>query len=88
VGLLSELLPQPNAGIMQENHRNGQDDDDIVETSEPFTITRAALNRQIISSRDYNWLKQGPANQPGSHLSDSLGGPEGSENFFETFQEC
>jgi len=32
---------------MQENHRNGQDDSDV---SEPFTITRAALNRQIISS--------------------------------------
>jgi len=49
-----------------------QDDSDIVETSEPFTITRAALNRHIISSAGYNWLKQGPANQPGDHLSTSL----------------
>jgi len=29
---------------MQENHRNGQDDSDIAETSQPDTITRAALN--------------------------------------------
>jgi len=43
---------------MQENHRNGQDDSDIVE-SEPFTLMRAALNRHISSSADYNWLKQG-----------------------------
>jgi len=50
---------------MQGNRRNGQDDCDIAETSEPFTITRAALNRHIISSADYNWLKKGPANQPG-----------------------
>jgi len=32
----------------------------VVDTSEPLTITRAALNRHIISSADYNWLKQGP----------------------------
>jgi len=30
---------------MQENHRNEYDDSDVVETSEPFTITLAALNR-------------------------------------------
>jgi len=54
---------------MQENLKDGQDDSDIVETSEPFTITRAALNRQIISSEDYNWLKQRPAKQLGVHLS-------------------
>jgi len=29
---------------MRENHTNGQNDSDIVETSGPFTITRAALN--------------------------------------------
>jgi len=71
---------------MQENHRYGQDDSDIVETSELFTITQAALNRHIISSADYNWLKQWPANQPGDHLSASLSGPEGCENFFQEFQ--
>jgi len=48
---------------MQENHRNGQDDSDIKETSELFTVTRAALNRHIISSANCSWLKQGPANQ-------------------------
>jgi len=32
---------------MQENQRNGQDDSDIIGTTEPFTITRAALNRHI-----------------------------------------
>jgi len=62
MGLLSELLPQAITGRMQKNHRNGQDDSDIVETIELFTITRAALNRHIISSEDYNWLMQGPAN--------------------------
>jgi len=35
---------------MQENRRNGQEDSDIVQTSEPSTITRVALNRHIISS--------------------------------------
>jgi len=35
---------------MQENHRKGQDDSDIAETSEPFTITRAALKKHIIIS--------------------------------------
>jgi len=35
---------------MQENHRNGQEKNDNAETSEPFTITRATLNRHIISS--------------------------------------
>jgi len=49
---------------MQKNRRNGQDDSNIAENSEPFTIARAALNRQIISSENYNWLKQGPAYQP------------------------
>jgi len=34
---------------MQENHRNGQDDNDK-ETSEPFAITRAVLNRHIFLS--------------------------------------
>jgi len=68
---------------MQENHRNGQDGSDIAETSEPFTITRAAMNRRIISSAVYNWLKQGKANHPGSNLSASLSGPECSEKFFQ-----
>jgi len=54
---------------MQKNHRNGQDDCGIVEISEPFTIMQAALNRQIISSGGYNWLKHEPANQPESYLS-------------------
>jgi len=35
---------------MQENHRNGQDDSDIAGTSEPFTITRAAMNRHYFVS--------------------------------------
>jgi len=61
---------------MQENHRNGQNDSVIVETSGPFTTTRAALNRHIISSTDCNWLKQGQANQPGGNLLASLSGPE------------
>jgi len=39
---------------MQENHRNGEDESDIVKTSEPFTTTRAALNKHIISSTDHN----------------------------------
>jgi len=34
---------------MQENHRNGQGDSDTAETREPFTITRAALHRHMIS---------------------------------------
>jgi len=71
---------------MQKNNRNGQDDSDIAETSQPFAITRAALNRHIISSADYNWLKQEPANQPGGHLSVSLSGPDGSDKFFKGFQ--
>jgi len=41
---------------MQKKHTNGQDDNDIAENSKPFTITRAALNRHIISSADYSWL--------------------------------
>jgi len=61
---------------MQENHRNGQDDSEYAETMEPFKITRAALNRHIISSADYNWLKQGTANQPQpGYLSASLSIP-------------
>jgi len=44
------------------------------------------LNKQIISSNDHNWLKQGLANQLGSYISDSLSGPESSENFFVKFQ--
>jgi len=71
---------------MQENHRIGQDDSDIVETSEPFTITLSALNRHIIPSADHNWLKQGPVNQPGGHLSASLSGPKGSEKIFKMLQ--
>jgi len=47
---------------------------------------RAALNRHKVLSADYNWLKQGPANQPGGHLSASLSCPEDSEKFFEEFQ--
>jgi len=35
---------------MQENHRNGQDDSDMVETSKTFTITRVALNRHYFVS--------------------------------------
>jgi len=68
-----------------QNHRNGQDDSDIAVTSEPFTTTQAAVNTHIASSTDYTWLKQGPANQPGGHLSASLIGPEGSEKLFEEF---
>jgi len=34
---------------MQENHRNGQDDSDIVETSAPFTIKRAALKSRPVT---------------------------------------
>jgi len=41
---------------MQENHRNGQDDSDV---GEPFTITRAALNRQIISSGSLTGSNEG-----------------------------
>jgi len=70
---------------MQENHRNGQDDSDIVETSEPFTITRGGMNRHIISSAEYKWPKQGTANYPEGHLSAGLSGPEGSEKVFEEF---
>jgi len=64
---------------MQEIHRNGQDDSDIAETSEPFTIARAAINRHIISSEHYN---QWPANQPGGHHLASFSGPQGSEKTF------
>jgi len=71
---------------MQEHNKNEQDDSDIAETCEPFTITRAALNRHIISAADYNWLKQGPANQLEGHLSASRSGSERSEKFFEEFQ--
>jgi len=71
---------------MQENHRSGQDDSGVVEISEPFTITRAALNRHNVSPAVYNLLKQGPANELGVHLSGSLSGPESSENVFEKFQ--
>jgi len=35
---------------MQKNHRNGTNDSDIVVTSEPFTTTRAALNRRFSSA--------------------------------------
>jgi len=85
VKLLSELL-QDIAGRMQENHRNGQDDSDITETSEPFTATWAALNRHIILSADNDWLKHGTANQPGSNLSASRSGSEGTEKVFEEVQ--
>jgi len=57
-----------------------------VETSKPFTVTRAASHRHIISSADYQWLKQGPAVQPGGHLSTSLTCPEGSEKFLKSFR--
>jgi len=56
---------------MQENHRNGQDHNAIVKASEPFTITRAALNRHKFSSAGYNWLKQGPESTERSSLSQS-----------------
>jgi len=69
---------------MQEDHRNGQDDNDTVETSEPFTITRAALYKHIMSSADHNY--QLLSNQPEGHLSASLSGREGSEKIFEEFQ--
>jgi len=39
---------------MLENHRNGQDNSNIVVISEPLTITLTALNRHIISSEDYD----------------------------------
>ena len=82
-----QSLRQAIAGRMQENQRNGQDDSDIVETSEPFTVTPAALNSYIISSADYHWLKQGPVNQPTGHLSASLSGPEGvARNFLKSFR--
>jgi len=64
----------------------GLDDSDTVETGEHFTITQAALNWHTILSVDYNWLKKGPANQPGGHLSASLSGPEGSGKYFKEFQ--
>jgi len=44
------------------------------------------LNRPIISSADHGWLMQGPANQPGGHLSASLSGPEGRKKFFQESQ--
>jgi len=47
---------------MQENHRNWQEESDVVKISKPFTITGTALNRHFISSADYNWLKQRPTN--------------------------
>jgi len=71
---------------MQENHRNEQDNSDIVETSENFAITRSALNRHIISSEDCNWHKYRPANQLGVHLLAILSGPESREKIFEEFQ--
>jgi len=63
---------------MQENHRNGQDDSDIVETRETFIFMRAALNRHSFVSR--------PANQLGGHLSANHSGPDCSEKIFEDFQ--
>ena len=80
--LLSELLPLAIAGRMQKNLRSVQ----ATVTSQPFTITRAAMNRHIILSADNNWLKQGPVNQPRGHLSASLSCPEDSEKYFEEFQ--
>ena len=41
------------------------------------------MNRHIVSSAVYS---KGPANQPGGHLAASLGGPEGSEKFFQEFR--
>jgi len=58
----------------------------VVETNAPFTIMPAALNRHIVSSAGYNWLKQGPVNQPGGHRSVSLSVPECNEKFFQEFQ--
>ena len=81
---MSELLPQAIAGRMEETHRNREDHCDIVETSEPSTITRAALNQHIISSVDHNWLKQVLANQAGGHLSAGLSGPEGSKKILKS----
>jgi len=40
----------------------------------------------IISSEDYDWLKQRPANQLCVHLSAILSGQENREKFFEEFQ--
>jgi len=44
------------------------------------------MNRHIISSGEYNQLKQGTANQLEGHLSAGLSGPKGREKFFEEFQ--
>jgi len=45
---------------MQESHRNGQDDSDIVKVNEPFTVTRVALNRHSSSAqgRNEHWRTQ------------------------------
>jgi len=61
-------------------------DSDNEEPSRPFTITRSALNRHIISSVVYNWLKHGPTSQHLGHLSASLTGPEGREKFLKSFK--
>jgi len=70
---------------MQENHRNGQDDSEIAETSEPFTITRAAMNRHIISSAVYN---NGASESTGRSSLASLSCPVGSEKFFQEFRSA
>jgi len=71
---------------MQENHRNAQDDSYIVETCEPFTITRAALNRHIISSTECNRLKQEPANQLGDISQPVLLVQKVVRNFLKSFR--
>jgi len=44
---------------MQENHRNGQDDSDIVATIELFTITRAALTDALFRLRAITGSRKG-----------------------------
>jgi len=50
---------------MQENHRNGQDASDIVETSKPFTTTWATLNRHIVLSA----AQARPVTPPGGNFN-------------------
>ena len=51
----------------QENHRNGPDNSYIVETSEPFTIARAALNQWRIQGGGV-WGNCRPPNSCGAPL--------------------
>jgi len=49
---------------MQKNHENGQDDSDIAETGEPYTVKGAALNRYICCQQTITCSSKGQANQP------------------------